>query len=177
MKFEFLHFWKSTIVTDEWEVLSRSALSRFGYECERREKVEKGSRPLGVARSGPHRLARIARARGTRWRCRSSGSALGSPPPASQNNAPKADGEARPWPGASRGPVAFKGRQLRRPERRAASCWARPRRSRASHIAGKRKQHGTRGDWQASARPPCSATAQEHPPRWGSGDSHPAKAL
>ena len=47
--------------------------------------------------------------------------------PASQKIARNADGEARPvGRHTERGPVAFKGRQLRQPRRRAANCWTRP---------------------------------------------------
>ena len=47
--------------------------------------------------------------------------------PASQKNARDADGEARPVARhTERGPVAFKGRQLRQPRRRAANGWTRP---------------------------------------------------
>ena len=47
--------------------------------------------------------------------------------PASQKNARNADGEARPVARhTERGPVAFKGRQLRQPRRRAANGWTRP---------------------------------------------------
>ena len=83
-----------------------------------------------LARSGPHHLVRLARATGTPS-CRSSlgfalpvGSTL---MPASQKITRNADGEARPVARhAERGPVAFKGRQLRQPRRRAANCWTRP---------------------------------------------------